>query len=122
MTLKELRRLFNRYRKHYYADRPIPPAKDVIFRYVKEGEKSAVDRPLIFRKDHLLALTSRLMKEGKTIWVIEFHESLKTQPRLHAVMLMHEMSHVYNWRLDHGPGWDIEALRLGSLGAMREFF
>lgn len=117
-----LKRLYTRFRKRYYTEGKLPPATSLIFRFVEEGGQSLArykGRPNVFRGASLLALTSRL-KNGT--YVMEFHVSLRAQPRLLSIMLMHEMSHMYNWRLDHGPGWDIEALRLGSLGAMQEFF
>jgi len=110
VTLKDLKKLYSRFRRLYYAGGSLPPVRDLIIRYT------------IFKDSSMLALTSRVEKAGKILWIVEFHESLRKQPRLHAVMLLHEMSHIYKWRLNHGPGWDLEALRLGSLGAMKEFF
>lgn len=111
MTLREIRKLYDRYRKKYYAE-SIPPAKEIKWAWAKEGKS------LMMNPKTELACT---IKYPDGSFTIEINECLKTQPRLLAVMLFHECSHIYNWSAGHGPWWESEAIRLGSLGAMREF-
>lgn len=57
---------------------------------------------------------------------IHLHENLRHFPRLFDVILLHEMSHhslPKNTECHSGSrAWAREAMRLGRLGAMREFF
>lgn len=90
----------------------IPPVGEIKIRWASQGDC------LMMNYQTELGAT---IKAQDGSFTIELHDSLKKQPRLLAVMLLHECSHTFNWAAGHGPWWEEECLRLGQLGAMREF-
>lgn len=107
MTIKELRSLYTKYKRLYYARDGLPATRDI----------------KIVWADLRIGLLGQVSQQ-ETGYLIEISPMLKSNDywRLAKLILMHEMSHMRNWRADHGPWWDEECLRLGSLGALREFF
>lgn len=113
MTLRDVRRTYNRYRKIYFADYEMPKAEDVIFRF-----KSKKSLGSDYGRTHRNEIPEA---PGVYVWEIHLSNDLKLYPDFLYLVLMHEMVHVARWRLNHGPGWKEEALRLGQLGALGEF-
>lgn len=113
MTLRELRSLYTTFRRRYYQGAGLPPASSLKFKWAGEEE--------ILNPRSELACTT--WHDGK-LQAILFHPLLKGPwfHRLAIMVLLHEMAHVRNPKADHGPWFHDEATRLGSLGAMREFW
>lgn len=113
MTLRELRTLYTQFRRRYFAGDGLPLAAELKFRWAGEED--------------FLSLKTEL---ACTLWPpggkqeLVFHPFLKGPwfYRLSILVLLHEMAHLKNPKADHGPWFHQEATRLGSLGAMREFF
>lgn len=99
--------------KKYYAGLGLPPVKELKFRWAS-------------REDSILVLRAELacVSWDGDNWILEFHPILKQAwlYRLATLVLLHEMAHLRNPKADHGPWFHEEATRLGSLGAMREFW
>lgn len=129
MTIKKLRKEYTRLRARYYIGRGLSAERDIIFRFVRDGDKS-VGGHVISRTTNYAASTRYTAKEtgtGRAAIFCELHEDLRKEvfQRMFYMVLMHEMSHMTNWRAECGFGsewWGKECVRLGSLGAMREFF
>lgn len=99
---------YERFRKLYFKGRGLPSADDIEIEWMQDRS--------------CLGL-SVLDPEEPTI---HLHENLRHYPRLFDVILLHEMSHhslPKHTECHAGSrAWAREAVRLGKLGAMREFF
>ncbi len=122
VTLKRLRKEYTRLRKLYHGDVKLAPARNIIFRYREEGQAGA-DGETVFSLADTVAQTYKDKQVGKIF--MEFHSELKKHPRFLLMYLMHEQSHLRNWRAGcrgSSEWWDRECVRLGALGAMREYY
>lgn len=125
MTIKRLRKEYTRLKARYYQEYIMPAARDITFRFLPEGARTETGHVMTETGVGKYGQSTRKTnKEGKVEIFVELHEKLKREQRLFYVVLLHEMSHLSNWRAECGSTewWNKESLRLGAAGAMREFF
>ena len=109
VSLAQVRSAYVRFARRYYSGYDMPSVDEVDFEWIEHPTN--------------LGLTIFLDRSVQTREVlIQLHPVMRGFPRLLWMILLHEMSHVANPKADHGPWWKREAVRLGTLGAMREFF
>ena len=113
MTLREAQKLYTRLKRVYYAESPMPLAREIKWHWAGMEKAKYLDP----KKE--LACTVR-HKNGN--FSVEMHEILKNFPRLFTLILLHEMSHIKDFSKHHGKYFEDEAFRLGKLGVMREFW
>lgn len=113
MTLQELRRAYTRFQRKYYAGMGLPPVGSLRIRWASDSSYLSLQKEL--------ACVAR-PPDGSIH--MEFHPVLK-QPwlqQLTLMILLHEMAHLKNPKAEHGPWFEEEAVRLGTAGAMRDFW
>lgn len=104
VTLKDMRRWYGEFRKLYYADYKLPTASRVKFQWS--------DLPRDWAQCSVHEVPP----------VIEVDKSLKVIPDQVRVSLLHELAHLAHPNEEgHGEWFEREQLRLGRLGALREF-
>lgn len=108
VTEADVRRLYDRFRKKYFADAHLPEWGEFDFRWTRSRKHSAfVD----------------VGPKTADVRFLELNQKNAWSQRAIAADLLHEMTHMQGEPfLTHGPAFWSEVERLHRLGAAKEYF
>lgn len=104
ITNAELKRLYDSFNKKYFSNR-LPKDMPVVFQRLG---RDRMGRTIIYRGRHPLC--------------VEITIGFKGNLSLTAMTLLHEMLHVRHPKMEHGPKFHREMLRLAKAGAFKPYW